>query len=85
MEKQTNINTHSFCAKKWQVLFPTGFHFKVVVTLDYGVYMYLKQISLTYQGRRKQSVDGRPSLMSVVKMPIIRVRSAWQNFGLSYF
>ena len=31
---------------------------------------------LLMQGRRKQSVDGRPSLMSVVKMLIIRAREA---------
>ena len=48
MENQTNINTHS-CDKKCQVLFPTGFLFRVVVTLDYGVCMDLEQISLTYQ------------------------------------
>ena len=30
-------------------------------------------------------MDGHPSLMSVVKTPIIRARSARQNFGLSYF
>ena len=70
MEKQTNINTHSFCAKKWQVLFPTGFHFKVVVTLDYGVYMYLKQIISTVH-------DGHESHTQVDFFLLCTGETAW--------
>ena len=37
------------------------------------------------QGRRKQSADGQTKLDVGGEAAIIRARSAWQNFGPSYF